>query len=248
MPNLPKTPPDKKTSSPNNKKLIFSTILITLFVLLAGASLIYLGFWYGQRQAKIAKPEQKQEKTIPSPQSKKQPKEVPYGDEDLETDQEYQKSMQEYDDEGCTGEQCSWMTYSNQTYGFSFKYPSTVFLKETDGSNLPLIYLNTSLITIPEAYGGFLTPVEIRVDQEGTLDEKEDSDKSMYYPNTYEEKTLPSGLKGIWTKGIMQGMYDGEEIQEVILESSNGLIILNYLPNPDFSYDLFEKILATFKV
>lgn len=243
MPTLPKNSPNKKTASSDNKKLILKTIFFTLLVLLTIGGLVYLGYLYGQKQA--GKPA---EKTSPSP-AQKQVKEVPFGDEDFETDEEYQKAMQEVTDEGPSGEESPWITYENKTHGFSFQYPSTVFIEETDGVNLPLLYLDTKLIIIPEGYGGFLTPVEINARGEKTYQEATANlSEDIFYPGTYEEEKLKSPLKGIRVSGTCQGFpCDGQEHHLIYLDGPKGLININYTPGERFPKPLFNKILNAFR-
>ncbi len=227
--------PARKTPSVTKKQPLGKTqfFLITLFafflVLTTAAGLVYTGFWYGQKMTR---------KQVES-------QEVPFGDEDLETDKEYQEAMAEYRDEGCTGETCAWMTYTNDKYGFSFQYPSTVFLEETDGETYALVYLDTNLIIVPEVYGGFLTPIEIRFESNRTVSEKLKEAEDLFYMDTLIQNSLPQPLKGVRIKGTMQGMYDGEELEEVFVEASGGIIVVTYLPFSSFPQDIFEKILQS---
>ena len=246
--------PNQTTPVPENrpknfkKRLIIKTVLITFLVLVSAAGLVYAGFWYGQKQtAEGAKKSLSPKK--PS-QTEEQVKEVPFGDEEFQNNEEYQKSMEEYEDEGCTGEDCSWITYKNEAKGFSFQYPSTVFLEKTDGVNLPLVFLDTKLIIIPEGYGGFLTPVEINVRGEKTYQEAtENLSEDIFYPNTYQEEKLKTPLKGIRVSGTCQGFpCDGQEHHLIYLDGPKGLININYTPDSDrFPKSLFNKILTTFR-
>ena len=225
---------------PNDKKnLILKTVLITFLCLGLAASLVYLGFWYGQKQA-VLPPSKGKIKSLP-------PTEVPFGDEDLDTDAEYQRQMQELTNQGAKDETTSWTTYTNNPYGFAFKYPETVFLLETDGTHLPLVYLATYPIVIPEAYGGPLTPVEIRVDQNTALSDQVAIAKDLYYPDTIKQVALKPPLKGVRISGTLQGMLDGEYFEQLILDGPQGLILINYIPNDDFTPALFNQILNNCK-
>lgn len=224
----------------NKKSLILKTVLMTLFCLIIAAGLIFLGFWYGQRQ--VAPP--------PSPDAIKNPlsTEVPFGDEDLDTDLEYQQQMQQLTDQGAQDKTASWSTYSNTTYGFAFKYPPPVYLKETSGENYAHLYLSQNEIYIPEVYGGLLTPVEIHIQEGATVAEKVTEAQSNFYPDTLISESLPPSLQGTRIKGIMQGMYEGETLQEVFIKISKGVLTITYFSPQDFPLPLFEDILKTFRV
>jgi len=222
---LPKDSPEKNYQ----KKLILKTVLLTFLVLFCAGALLYAGFWYGKRGEQV--------------------KEIPFGDEDLETDEEYQKAMQEVTDEGPSGEESPWITYKNETHGFSFQYPSTVFLEKTDGVNLPLVYLDTKLIIFPEGYGGFLTPVEINARGEKTYQQAtENLSEDIFYPGTYQEEKFKPPLKGIRVSGTCQGFpCDGQEYHLIYLDGLKGLININYTPGEKFPKPLFNKILNSFR-
>lgn len=233
-----------------NNKLILKIVLIILLFVFSSLVLLFFGYWYGFRKAQqtnLSKTAGEQE-TV---QEKKSVQEVPHGDEDLETDEEYQRALEEYDDQGCTGESCSWMTYQDEIHGFSFQYPSTVFLEKTDGYNLPLVFLDTELIIIPEAYGGFLTPVEFNHRGDETFEEvltRIKGNEDLFYPNTFKEEEFSSPVKGIRVSGVCQSFpCDGQKHHMVFLDGPRGLININFTPTEQFTENLFDKILATVK-
>lgn len=219
----------KQPRQPKDNTQIVKVALTILLILFASFGLIFVGFWYGQ-------------------QSDKQ-KEVSEGDEFQETDPQWKKAMQEVTPD--PNEKLPLIPYRNDTHKFSFEYPSIVFLEPTDGVKLPLVYLDTQLIVLPQAYGGFLTPVEIRVPPlitSKTVTEQVIAFKNSVYKNSYQEKVLPSSLKGVWARGKCEGFpCDGEVLEEVILAGPKGLVVINFLPTETFSQNLFDQILATFQ-
>lgn len=222
---------------------ILKIILIVFLILAVAAGLVYLGYWWGLK--KSAAPATK------TRAGQEQIREVPYGDENFETDEDYQRAMRELTEEGPSGEESPWLTYTNEAHGFSFQYPVSVFLEETDGVNRPLVYLDTELIIIPPAYGGQLTPVEIRVPpliDNTRVEEEAASFRQILYPDA-QEKELKPPLKGVRVSGTCQGFpCEGEEYQQIIIESSKGLIVINHLPRHNFNQALLDSILNTFKV
>lgn len=209
-----------------------STIIIIFSSITFAAALIFFGFWLGQNP-QIFK------KVPPAPPTPAQINEVPYGDENQDTDAQYQEAMNN-------------LTYRNETFGFSFIYPTSVYLQEgTDVARQPLLFVDTQPIVIPEVYGGPLTPVEISVPPlvpyKNTA-EAITSFKRNNYKNSYQEKNLPANLGGIWMNGKMQGFLDGTQNELLLLEGKNGLIQISFFHNEKFSQELFDKIITSFKL
>ncbi len=210
----------------SNKKL-----LIGLLILVIVSGLGYLTYSYGIKKAGIS--------------------EVPYGDEFAQTDEGYQEAMRNVEDSGPSGEDSPWLTYSSEVHGFAFDYPVTVFVEVTDGVKLPLVYMDKELIIIPDGYGGYLTPVEIRTAPligEETVAERVANLKGSFDQETYEEKELPRHLTGVWMSGMCEGFgCGGDQMENIVLEGPNGLVSIAYLPGGKFEEDLFGRILATFR-
>jgi hypothetical protein len=109
----------------STQNIVLKTLLITFIVLVLAVGFVYFGYWYGNKialqkqQTSTSKPVQERVKTSPSPIVK----EVPFGDEDLDTDEEYQRQMQELTDESLKP-----LTQSQRVDGyhlsFTFSYPN----------------------------------------------------------------------------------------------------------------------------
>jgi hypothetical protein len=234
---LPPASAPKKPINETALKLILA--IFSLLTITGGA--VYFGY-------RLAK----QDKATPSP-----PTATPSldnaarGDEFAEIDPDYQQAMREYTDQGPSGEESPWLTYTNETHQFSFQYPVTVFLEETEGTTLPLVYLDTKLIIVPPDYGSQLTPVEIRVPpliEETTVEERVENMKVFFDEETYQEATPSAPLVGSRVSGTWQGFpFEGETFEEVILQGPRGLVIINFIGSDEFTKELFDKIIATFK-
>lgn len=112
----------------SNQPRFPSTLIIIVLVLLLGLLTIATGFFFSQnlrlkQQAALSsKPlaSSSNQPTKASPTGQTQTvKEVPYGDENLDTDQAYQKAMQEFKDPGPYG----WKEFTTKDGKYSLKYP-----------------------------------------------------------------------------------------------------------------------------
>jgi len=152
-----------------------------------------------------------------------------------------------------SAETANWKTYTNKEHGFSFKYPEKVYIKATNEDNLPLVYLSTKPIEIPQAYGGALTEVEIRTSSllsEKTAEERAENLKPTLKTETIVEKKISIPTAGIEISGIFKE-YPGVEstnYRAIILQSKNEIIEFGYITrDPAFTESLLNQILSTFQ-
>lgn len=146
-----------------------------------------------------------------------------------------------------TNPTASWKTYTNSTYNFSFKYPPNVFIKEGDGINMPLVFIDTKEIQIPAAWDHQLTPVDISV-KTSSLDGAINT--SIYLKSSQKKTQLPDPLKGYIFEGTL-GQAPGEGTSYVIvviqIPNSGRVLLVNFMANATFERSLFDQIISTFK-
>src|SRR3990170_8189475 len=127
---------EKQTEvEPPNKHKFSSKIIISVLVVITGLFAAAAGYFFSQnlklkqQTASTSKP-----LTLPSSQPiKTSPtmptqtvKEVPYGDENLDTDTAFQKAMQEFKDPGPYG----WKEFTTKDGKYSLKYPPDWILED----------------------------------------------------------------------------------------------------------------------
>lgn len=124
---------------PSNSPLIIKTVVITVVAVGFSLGMIYAGFMYGKKQT-ISKNSAVQKISPVAPTDTKSTTEsetvrdVPYGDENQDTDEAYQKAMREYKDEGPYG----WKEFTTKDGKYSLKYPPDWIL--TDKSEYVDLY------------------------------------------------------------------------------------------------------------
>lgn len=128
-----------------------------------------------------------------------------------------------------------WKTYTNNEYGFEFKYPNDFYLNEIEGS----IYVTDPLIEISfykeEADYGKKPPVL-------TLGIRERSIENITMPTNAENYVFAS------KEAKLSCLKDGEEIVACTILSSYNDNTLYVISGVDFrSDDVLNKILSTFK-
>jgi len=209
---------------PTSPITIYKKLLIVPVVILLITLSVALGFFIRDKQ-----------KAIP----------IDQGDEFMETDPGYKKAMESITPN--PNEKPIWIPFKNDIYNYSFSYPPNVFLETKDN----IVFLDTRIIDIPSGYDSFLTPMQISIVNK-TLTDQLLVVKKLFTTESYMETTLAPPLNGKRVEGIWQGYpYDGERFVEVVLDGSKGLIVAGYLPGSfegRFPQDLFENILATFKI
>lgn len=240
---------EAKNTSDSDPKLqgrnIYKILFLTLLFFLIGGGVLFAGYWYAKNRSGTGVKERKQM------QSAKDAKEVPFGDEDFDKDPQYQKAVRETTGTGKTENVL--VTYINKAHKFSFRYPpAKVFLEETNGKNLPVVYLDTELIVIPKSYDGPLTPVEIRasplVDYK-SLEEAVSKSKGLFVANTVKETKLNAPLEGVRLSG--RALYYGVDkgpYERALVKGETGIIVIDYIPGENFPKALFDQIFSTFKV
>ena len=231
----------------SNTPLIVKTVVITVLVIFAGAALFYAGYKASSGNLLL-----KKRSDSDRSETRQKSNEVPYGDEDLDKDPAYQKAMRE---EVSQPEEAGlvFVPFTDEKIKFSFNFPpSEVFLEKSDRGNLPAVFMDTKLIVVPQAYGGPLTPVEIRVPpliNYRTLDEAVTSSKEFFVAGSVKETKVSSPYTGVRLRGTAE-VYGNPEgpYERVLIKANNGIIVIDFWEGKGFSREIFERILATFKV
>jgi len=113
--------PVQKKNLKLTRKIVLQTIVITLLTLASACGLFFLGFYFGSRQT--FQKQTLKNKTLPvSPSPRAVGKEVPYGDENLEEDADYQQTMQALTDEGLKPLNKN-LKVEGYHHDFTFSYP-----------------------------------------------------------------------------------------------------------------------------
>jgi hypothetical protein len=140
-------------------------------------------------------------------------------------------------------------TYTNATQGFSFEYPVTFETKETPGATTPLVFLDTKPMTVPSAYGGPLTPVEVRTAPfvtEATFEEAAANGRAAFEPATYVEQPAAAGLaRGLLQRGTLKGTT--RQLVRVLFQGRQGPVVFDFLPGSGISEETFTEIYTSFR-
>lgn len=142
-------------------------------------------------------------------------------------------------------------TYTNDVQGFAFDYSTTVQILETDGKNLPLVFLDTKPIVLPPgAYDGPLTPVEVRVPPlsgEGTAAEQLPIIRTSFNPATMKEEPITAGVaRGTRISGTYRDI-PGASAVVVLFDGRQGPVEFTYTPSEQFPESLFNEMISTFR-
>lgn len=216
-------------------------VILLLSVIVLG--LVYLGYVYGIRKANSGRVT----RLTPSPAA-----EVPFGDENLETDENYQRAMRENVGEsgGIRAEE-QWLNYKSTIQGLSFDYPVAKYFLEEKSGEQPIIFIDKEMIIIPEAYGGPLTAVEIstvKLEKGKTWKDYFEEVRVNFNVSSIREKTLPSGWKGKWISGVWQGFMEGTKVEDVVLEGKNGVVSILFIPGRGVEEKDFERMMKSLKL
>lgn len=158
-----------------------------------------------------------------------------------------------------------WKTYSNKAIiPITFRYPAELKLVVNEGllsDKYALIYLDSKEINVPIAYGGDLTPIEIRYPQPGneldksltgTYEQQLANSRGQITPESYKAtplNTSDKSITGTTIDGIrVEGYMGGEPFTSTIINTPDGVIMISYntgFKQSQISRDLFDRILTT---
>ena len=148
----------------------------------------------------------------------------------------------------------SWQTYTNQKYGFSFKYPLDwiVTPSPTTGEEFNIIVDKKSNKS-EQGFVPFQISINMTQDQEGQVILTNLSEAKTYFLKNFDTSTVKTdnitlgGKSGIVLTGVMPGPGPGEGqfISYTLIELNNRILVLQ-LGNRSYQGS-FDQILATFK-
>jgi len=134
--------------------------------------------------------------------------------------------------------------YVNEQYDFSFSYPESVYLKEWVSGEGTFVFMDNQAFEIPSAWGGPLTPLELRIDEDTTLDKKYDGVRDLFNPATINRPRYTQPVNGVKITGALEGFMDGEHMTYVLIEAGSNVLTFSFMDGNlhNFSEDLVDQI------
>ncbi len=140
----------------------------------------------------------------------------------------------------------NWKTYTDSQNGFSFKYPSSLYVKISN--KFPnSIFVMQNNIDIEKASEGPVSDLTIHVEKGNNIPAAFDNVKQNLH-NPLDQNLTIDGASGRGISGTMSGNLEGTFNSNVVILKDNKVITLNFYEyNDKFSKAIFNQILSTFK-
>ncbi|HLC44068.1 MAG TPA: PsbP-related protein [Patescibacteria group bacterium] len=140
-----------------------------------------------------------------------------------------------------------WKTYTNTTYRFSFKYPSTYYYASPDGFP-DTIFFSTATISFPKESEGPIVPIFVSVTAGTSLQDEITKGKSDYNLSGYSQTTIKAGNESLTKISGTAGsnsMIEGKQLIEVFTLKNSKLIKFTFISGVNVESTTFDQIIST---
>jgi len=134
--------------------------------------------------------------------------------------------------------------YFNQQYKFEFLYPDGVYVREWVSAGGMFVFIDNRAFEIPDGWGGSLTPLELRVEENKTFSEKHQEVREMIDPDTFTKPRYSQPIVG----GVkIAGEVESEPMTFVIIGADNYVLTFSFMDSNlhGFTEDLVDQIVNT---
>jgi hypothetical protein len=139
-----------------------------------------------------------------------------------------------------------WETYEGNQ--ISFKYPKGFYIDETQVGEAAVIFVDITPILIPSAWDGNLTPFEVKVTPNSTIEQHESTIKNLVTAQSLKQTSFSgNGLIGNIFEGEGSGIHIGKTIRAAVLSAEGNVYRIDFYETNDFTPDLFNQILSTLR-